>query len=59
MSVNCPASEKEGQTGKQDEDGWEVVSVLLLAQPQVRFIQAGKAGVPSRLISGTWSERAS
>lgn len=58
MSVNCPASEKEGKTGKQDEDGWEVASVLLVAQAQVGFVQVEEAGIPSRLISGTWSKRA-
>lgn len=32
--------------------------MLSLDQPQVGFLQIEKAGIPSRLISGTWSKRA-
>lgn len=40
MSVSCPASEEEGKAGRQERmDGREVASVLLVAQPQVGFIQ--------------------
>lgn len=51
-----PPRRKQNRGG--GKDGRESASVLLQARPPACFVQVEKAGILSRLISGTQSKRA-